>query len=53
MENELIMMIYIFFTVIKNELIFKVPESSTADEFLTYVFLFNILRDFKRKVWHH
>ena len=25
MANELIMMIYIFFTVIKNELIFKVP----------------------------
>ena len=25
MENELIMMIYISFTVIKNELIFKVP----------------------------
>ena len=25
MENELIMMIYIFLTVIKNQLIFKVP----------------------------
>ena len=25
MENELIMMIYIFYTIIKNKLIFKVP----------------------------
>ena len=38
MGNELIMMIYISFGVIKNELLFKVPESSTADGFLTYVF---------------
>ena len=25
MENELIMMIYLFYTIIKNKLIFKVP----------------------------
>ena len=25
MENELIMMIYIFFTIITNKLVFKVP----------------------------
>ena len=38
MENDLIMMIYIFFTIIKNELIFKLSQLYTVDEILAYFF---------------